>query len=156
MTDSGNGVLGAHAVLAKLAWAFRSDPGPARDHNEDYAGAFAPTVPDDAWDRPPVFAVCDGLGGHAAGEVASRTAVDALLATWQDGGSAGAHKDLRNAARAANTAVFDAALENGRSGMATTLTALSLSGHEAVIAHVGDSRAYLVRGDQCHQLTADH
>lgn len=152
----GNGRFASHAVLAKLAWAVRSEAGPVRDHNEDFAGAYAPTVPDDAWDRPPLFVVCDGLGGHAAGEVASRTAVDGLLAAWREGGFSGAQRDLRSAARAANVAVYDAALDGETRGMATTLTALALSGREAVIAHVGDSRAYLVRGDQCNQLTADH
>jgi serine/threonine protein phosphatase PrpC len=63
---------------------------------------------------------------------------------------------MRSAARAANTAVFDRSLTDGRSGMATTLTALTFAGRDAVIAHVGDSRAYVVRGDTCRQLTTDH
>jgi protein phosphatase len=58
--------------------------------------------------------------------------------------------------RAANVAVYDAALEHGRRGMGTTLTALTLAGTEAVVANVGDSRAYLVRGDECMPLTTDH
>jgi PPM family protein phosphatase len=152
----GNGRLSSHGVLAKVTWALRSEPGDVRPHNEDFAGAFAPTIPDDAWDRPPVFVVCDGLGGHAAGEVASRTAVDALLAAWREGQPSAPHRDLRNAARAANTAVYDAALEQGRRGMASTLTAMCLAGREAIISHVGDSRSYLVRQGQCTQLTADH
>src|SRR5436305_14516244 len=119
----GNGPLSAHGMLAKLSWALRSEPGDVRPHNEDFGGAFAPTIPDDAWDRWPLFIVCDGLGGHAAGEVASRTAVEAALAAWTGGAPSVAHKDIRAAARAANTAVFDAALETGRRGLATTLTA---------------------------------
>ena len=155
-SGEGNGRLASHAVLAKLAWAIRSEPGDVRPHNEDCAGAYAPTTPDDAWDRPPLFVVCDGLGGHAAGEVASRTAVDAMLASWQSGQAAAPHRDIRAAARAANTAVYDAALDQGQRGMATTLTALCLCGTDLVVAHVGDSRAYLVRDGQCTQLTADH
>ena len=154
--EAGNGRLAVHGILAKLSWALRSEPGDIRPHNEDYGGAFAPTIPDDAWDRGPLFVVCDGLGGHAAGEVASRTAVEAVLGAWTGGAPSAPHKDIRNAARVANAAVFDAALESGRRGMATTLTALTLAGREAVVAHVGDSRAYLVRGGQCTQLTADH
>jgi protein phosphatase len=154
--DVGNGPLSAHGVLAKLSWALRSEPGDVRTSNEDFAGAFAPTIPEDAWDRGPLFLVADGLGGHAAGEVASRVAVEAALAAWSEGSPGAPPQAIRAAARAANTAVFDAALEHGRRGMGTTLTALTLAGREAVIAHVGDSRAHLVRGGQCTQLTNDH
>ena len=79
-------MLASHGVLAKFQWAFRSDPGAVRDHNEDYAGVFAPTTPDDSWDRGPLFVVADGLGGHAAGEVASRVAVERavkLVVRWR-------------------------------------------------------------------------
>jgi protein phosphatase len=154
---SGNGKLAGHAILAKLAWAMRSEPGDVRPHNEDCAGVFAPTIPDDAWDRGPLFIVCDGLGGHAAGEVASRTAVDAVLAFWTTGTLGAPHQALRAAVRNANVAVFDAALVNRKQGgMATTMTALTLAGREAIIAHVGDSRCYLVRGEATTQLTNDH
>jgi protein phosphatase len=65
-------------------------------------------------------------------------------------------RSLRAATRSANTAVLDRAWTDSHAGMATTLTALTLAGREAVIAHVGDSRAYLVRAETCRQLTADH
>jgi PPM family protein phosphatase len=154
--DAGNGPLAGHAMLAKLAWALRSEAGDVRPHNEDYAGVFAPTIPDDAWDRGPLFIVADGLGGHAAGEVASRTAVEAAIEAWSRGNPPAPHQALRAATRTANVAVYDAALEARRRGMATTLTALTLAGREAIIAHVGDSRCYLVRGDGGTQLTNDH
>jgi protein phosphatase len=134
----------------------RSEPGDVRPHNEDCAGVFAPTIPDDAWDRGPLFIVCDGLGGHAAGEVASRTAVDAALAFWKAGTLGAPHSALRSAIRTANVSVFDAALQNKRRGMATTMTALTLAGREAIIGHVGDSRCYLVRGESTTQITDDH
>jgi len=153
---AGNGVISAHGVLAKLAWALRSEPGDVRPHNEDYAGAFAPTTPDDSWDRGPLVIVADGLGGHAAGEIASRVAVEAAIADWTRGGAQAPRQALRSAVRAANVAVYDAALEVGRHGMGTTITALTLAGHNALIANVGDSRAYRVRGEECTQLTADH
>ncbi|MBV8983955.1 MAG: serine/threonine-protein phosphatase [Acidimicrobiia bacterium] len=154
--DAGNGVIAAHGVLAKLTWALRSEPGDVRPHNEDYTGAFAPTTPDDSWDRGPLVIVADGLGGHAAGEVASRVAVDAAIADWTRGSAQAARQALRNAVRTANVAVYDAALERGRQGMGTTMTALTLAGHAALIANVGDSRTYRVRGESCEQLTADH
>ena len=145
-----------HSLLAKLSWALRSDPGKVRDHNEDCAGAFAPTIPDDAWDRGPLFVVCDGLGGHAAGEVASRMAVDAIIGAWTTGTPAAPHAALRSAVRQANLAVYDAALEKGKRGMSTTCTALTLAGREAIVAHVGDSRCYLVRQDEVSLITTDH
>jgi protein phosphatase len=154
--SAGNGHLREGAVLAKLSWGLVSDAGPARDHNEDFGGAFAPTIPDDAWTRPPLFAVADGMGGHAAGEVASRVAIESLLQDWTELSPGQTQSALRHAARTANTAVVDAGMEPGRRGMGTTLTAVALNGTEAVVGHVGDSRAYLVRGDACTQLTTDH
>ena len=153
---SGNGRLRRGAVLGKLRWGFCSDPGPVREHNEDYAGAFAPTTPYDAWDRGPLFVVADGMGGHAAGEVASRLAVERLIGSYRDGTPAPPHQAMRHAMRAANEAVLGAAMEPGRRGMGTTLAAVALQGTEVVAAHVGDSRAYLVHGDSCTQLTTDH
>ena len=153
---AGNGVIEAHGVFGKFQWAVRSDPGAVRDHNEDFAGAFALTTPDDSWDRGPLFVVADGLGGHAAGEVASRVAVERVLSSWMEGAAQAPNQALRNAVRDANVAVFDASLEAGKRGMGTTLVAVTLARTEALIAHVGDSRAYLARQDRCTQLTADH
>jgi protein phosphatase len=153
---SGNGSLRGHGLLSKFGWALCSEPGDVRPHNEDFAGAYALTTPDDAWDRGPLFVVCDGLGGHAAGEVASRAAVEAALGIWTAPDPRPPPQALRAAARAANAAVFDAALERRQRGMATTFTALTLAGCQAVVAHVGDSRCYLVRRGSCTQMTADH
>jgi len=152
----GNGQLTFVGEADKLSWALRSEPGEVRPHNEDFAGLFVLEGPDAAWDRGPLFVVADGLGGHAAGEVASRVAVQGMVAAWRDGPPGPPNQALRAAARAANVAVYDAALERGRRGMGTTLTSLTLAGRDAFIAHVGDSRAYLVRGRECHQLTSDH
>lgn len=156
-TPGGNGLLTAGGASRGLAWAMRSEPGPVRPHNEDYVGAFVPVAGDaPGGDRGPLFVICDGLGGHAAGEVASRTGVEAALSAWVAPNPAVAHQAARAAVRAANLAVYDASLQPGRRGMATTLTSLTLAGREAVVAHVGDSRAYLVRDGVCSQLTADH
>jgi PPM family protein phosphatase len=152
----GNGILAAHSVLGKLSWALRSETGDVRSSNEDFTDAFVPTAPDDAWDRGPLFVVADGMGGHAAGEVASRVAVEAALESWAGGSAAAPQQAVRSAIRNANTAVYDASLAPGRRGMGTTIVALTVAGREAVIGHVGDSRAYLVRDAECTQLTADH
>ncbi len=76
------------------------------------------------------------------------------LETWVSG-AAGSNA-LRGAMRSANLAVYDMANKPEHRGMGTTLTALCFEGSQAAIAHVGDSRAYLVRGEECTQLTADH
>jgi serine/threonine protein phosphatase PrpC len=154
----GNGTVVGQGATGGVAWAMRSEPGDVRPHNEDFVGAFIPDVAAGGAgaDRGPLFVVCDGLGGHAAGEVASRTAVESALNSWAASGPSAAHQAARSAVRAANLSVYDASLERGRRGMATTLTALTLAGREAVVAHVGDTRAYLVRDGVCSQLTADH
>jgi len=152
----GNGRLATHAVLGKLSWALVSDPGKVRPHNEDFAGAYAPTTPDDSWDRGPLWVLADGMGGHSAGEVASRMAVETLLASWTAGTPSAPAAALRSGVRAANGAVYDAGRETSRRGMGTTLCALTLAGTEVVIANVGDSRAYRVRDGDCTQLTTDH
>ena len=151
-SEAGNGQLASDGASGTVEWAYLSDPGAGRENNEDFAGAWAP----DGDDQAPLFAVADGMGGHAAGEVASRLAVETVLSWWRSGGFGAAHQRLRAAARAANVAVFDAGHDTGRRGMGSTLTALTLAGREVAIAHVGDSRAYLVRSGQAAQLTADH
>ncbi len=154
--DAGNGTLTSDARLHKLAWALRSVAGDVRPHNEDFAGCFVSDAPEDSWERPPLFVVADGMGGHAAGEVASRLAVEHMLEQWASGSPSIGASGLRSAARAANLAVIDAADAPGRRGMGTTLTALSLCGREACLAHVGDSRAYLLREGSVTQCTTDH
>ncbi|HTD50200.1 MAG TPA: protein phosphatase 2C domain-containing protein [Acidimicrobiia bacterium] len=152
----GNGVIRASGTFAKFAFGLVSEAGPLRDHNEDCAGAFVSTAPDDAWDRGPIFVVADGMGGHAAGEVASRLAVDTVIDRWTSRDPLTPPQGLRTAARAANEQIMQVALEPGKRGMGTTLLACALAGHDAHIAHVGDSRAYLVRDGECRQLTNDH
>jgi PPM family protein phosphatase len=147
------GTRSAHADLPELSWAIRSDPGVARAENEDFVGAYAPAEPED---RGPLFVVADGMGGHAAGEVASRIAVETVFGEWTSGPAAPPRPALRAAVRAANSAVFAASLDSEHRGMGTTIVALALAGNEALIGHAGDSRAYLIRNEQCSQLTADH
>ncbi len=156
----GNGHLLDGRTSDYLDWGLCSDQGPTRDHNEDFAVAVAEVDGEDQHDgrasRPPLFVVADGLGGHAAGEVASRTAGETALRQWVSGSFDDPPKALRAAVRAANTAVHIASFDAGCAGMGSTLTALTLTGDEAIVAHVGDSRAYLIRGDACLQLTSDH
>ena len=104
---------------------------------------------------PPLFAVADGLGGHQAGEVASRIAVDTLRDQAPRRADA---KGLGRAVRAANAAVMEAAANGrGRSGMGSTITAVMVDGLRLAVAHVGDSRAYLMHPDgSLERISQDH
>lgn len=103
---------------------------------------------------PPLFAVADGLGGHQAGEVASSIAIDTLL---EAAPRAADPKALGRAVRQANGAVIEAAeAGRGRAGMGTTLTAAMIDGNRIAVAHVGDSRAYLLHYGSLEQLSQDH
>ncbi|MDP9221096.1 MAG: protein phosphatase 2C domain-containing protein, partial [Actinomycetota bacterium] len=129
-----------------LRYAARSDVGLLRDGNEDslYAG-------------PRLLAVADGMGGHAAGEVASAVTIAALAPLDEDVPGADLLAALRTGVESANSQLremvsADPALE----GMGTTLTALLWAGARLGLVHVGDSRAYLLRDGELHQITHDH
>jgi serine/threonine protein phosphatase PrpC len=127
----------------KPAYAALTDVGRMRSHNEDSVLA-----------QPPLFAVADGLGGHEAGEVASSIAVETLRDHAPRRADSNA---LGRAVRAANREVLRAAREGiGRSGMGTTITAAIVEGGCIAVAHVGDSRAYLLHGGVLQRLTQDH
>lgn len=129
----------------RFEWATRSDVGLLRDHNEDAAW---PNVDGDTEDTLAI-AVADGMGGHAGGEVASAIALDTAM-------TVGGDPVMR--VQAANLAVVDAARLRPRlSGMGTTMTlALLDPDGDLDIAHVGDSRAYLLRDGTMEQITRDH
>lgn len=153
MTSTPGMTASAEAELPELSWALRSHPGAVRSDNEDFVGAYFPRVVEE---RAPLFVVCDGMGGHAAGEVASRMAVDTVLTTWTTASPTPTQQAVRSAMRQANAVVFGASLDAETRGMGTTCTVLALSGSEGIVGHVGDSRCYLVHRGQCSQLTADH
>jgi serine/threonine protein phosphatase PrpC len=120
-----------------------TDPGLKRGGNEDALLL-----------EPPLYAVADGMGGHRAGEIASRVAVDALLA---DAPRRADSKALGRAIRTANRAVMEAAEKSRtRAGMGTTLTAVMVDGTHLAVAHVGDSRAYLLHEGVLERITEDH
>ena len=140
----------------------KSDIGRKRPHNEDCFVAD-PSLG--------LYVVCDGMGGGNAGEVASRMAIETILAHIQsaavparrtdasphDPNLTRATNQLARAIQAANTAIFDASREQPRyAGMGTTVAAVRLSGRTLSIAHVGDSRVYLIRSGAMQPLTADH
>ncbi|MDY0341099.1 MAG: Stp1/IreP family PP2C-type Ser/Thr phosphatase, partial [Coriobacteriia bacterium] len=127
------------------------DPGYAGD---SHVGRVRPGNEDAFLIAPPLFAVADGLGGHQAGEIASSLAIDTLLEAAPRSADT---KALNRAVRQANTAVIEAAASGrGKSGMGTTLTAVMIDGLRLAVAHVGDSRAYLLHLGTLQQLTDDH
>ena len=101
-------------------------------------------------------AIADGMGGHNAGEIASGLAVETYGQSLRDSGKINGAA-MRMAVEKANTAVYEESLRVPRySGMGTTFTALAQSGTDLHIAHVGDSRAYLIRHGAIMRLTIDH
>lgn len=130
-----------HAV--EEAFGARTDVGYTREHNEDSLLV-----------QPPLYVVCDGMGGHEAGEVASEIAVRELRAHAPAEPDADA---LGRAVDEANLAIIRAVSEGvGREGMGTTCTAAMLEGDHLAIAQCGDSRAYLLHNGALQQLTRDH
>ena len=127
----------------KLAAASATHQGLVRANNED---AFLID------DQRALFAVADGMGGHRGGEVASRTAIEALRASVANG------SPLHEAIERANAAVLSrAAGDDELTGMGTTLTAVTtVGGRRLLIGHVGDSRAYLLHDGELHRATDDH
>lgn len=133
-------------MTLSLRFAARSDVGLLRDGNEDsgYAG-------------PRLLAVADGMGGQAAGEVASATVIEELADLDTDVPGSELLDTLASAVDNANDQLGAMMEDNPRlEGMGTTLTALYFSGTRIGIVHVGDSRAYLLRDGDLHQITHDH
>jgi serine/threonine protein phosphatase PrpC len=146
----------------KLDAAMVTDVGVVRDHNEDSAFIDA---------AKHFFVVADGMGGHAAGEVASAMAVETVKKTLEaararvtafakkpsEDGRRELVQLLQSAVLAAHQAVFQrGSRESDKQGMGTTLDVLLVAGAEAFVAHVGDSRTYLIRDGRASQITTDH
>jgi serine/threonine protein phosphatase PrpC len=162
VSQSPNEPMGTENPKIRLRAALRTDVGVVRDHNEDSAHVDGDSQ---------FFIVADGMGGHAAGEVASAMAVDTVrqtlegarpqivgfAATPDDDGRKNIVALLESAVRAAHQAVYQrGSREADKQGMGTTLDVVLVSGPEAFVAHVGDSRTYLIRDGRAAQITTDH
>ncbi|HET9898599.1 MAG TPA: PP2C family serine/threonine-protein phosphatase [Streptosporangiaceae bacterium] len=133
-------------MTTSLRYTVRSDVGLLREGNEDsaYAG-------------PHLLAIADGMGGHAAGEVASAVAIKTLVPLDTDPRGTDMLRALGDAIASANATLHDITLSDpATEGMGTTLTALLWSGDEVALCHIGDSRAYLLRDGVLRQITHDH
>jgi serine/threonine protein phosphatase PrpC/CRP-like cAMP-binding protein len=160
-----HGIIPARMNANPLRFFAATDVGLVRDHNEDNFLVDK---------KLGVFIVCDGMGGHAAGEVASAIAVRTMheeLKREKDlledfvNGATGAAKVtpreivalLEHAVQAACSKIHsEANIDDAKRGMGTTLSALLVLGSRGFVAHVGDSRIYLMRGGNVHQVTEDH
>jgi len=145
--------------MLELEFAQLSDAGKVRGHNEDFIGYARPSTPEQVRTHGWLFALADGCGGHDRGEVASHLAVDTLVnGFYASPVGEAARVSLQRLVQSANTRICDfaATASPGGSSMATTLVACHLRYDRATVAHVGDSRCYLIRGSHATVLTHDH
>ncbi len=155
--ESSPGIL--NMTAPKLDFSGQTDIGTRRRVNQDTYATDLETG---------LFLICDGMGGHAGGEIASRMAVDLVMSEMRSAKPDGANHDgssrpisargqiLRSALIKANTAIYQAAHGSENAGMGSTIVALMITGKTATVAHIGDSRAYLFRRGKLRQLTEDH
>jgi len=150
---------GAKSSMLDVEFSQLSDPGRVREHNEDFLGYVTPATPAEARTHGWLFALADGVGGQEKGEVASRSAVESLLAGFRAAaGGEPLAPLLRRLVQAANAHVLGTGLAASPGGVAiaTTLVTCALRFDRVVVAHVGDSRCYLIRRGHVRVLTRDH
>ncbi len=136
--------------MVEISCSGLSDVGMVREANEDSMAVL---------DELGLFLVADGMGGHKAGKEASSLSVERFVETLRVLDVAGTNpaERLRLATSHANASIFETAQsDESLSGMGTTVVALLFAEGRAALSHVGDSRAYLVRGNRIRQLTDDH
>ena len=145
----------------KISVMAATDTGRVRDHNEDDYVALG------GKESPPgvdaLLVVADGMGGHAAGEVASKMTVDGIVQSLNDQGEEVSKLEgnafgafLGKVLEDVNQDVWQAAQEDDKRGMGTTCTLAAIRGDQLFLAHIGDSRAYLLRDGEMHQVSKDH
>ena len=130
-----------------------TDVGQKRTVNQDFV--FTSETP--VGNLPNLFVVADGMGGHKAGDFASSYAVEVLLSTIREDENSNPVKIIRAAIETANTQLLREASDNeAMSGMGTTMVLVTIVGHYAYVANVGDSRLYLIDENKISQITKDH
>jgi serine/threonine protein phosphatase PrpC len=145
--------------MLDLEYCELTDTGIVREHNEDFIGHYVPANPDESRTHGWLFVVADGVGGQDRGEVASQAAVESVIAGFRSAARGEAlTASLPRIVQKANLKVYETgrAASPGGVNMATTIVACALRYDRAVIAHVGDSRCYLIRHGIAQQLTRDH
>jgi PPM family protein phosphatase len=154
-------------MFENVRYAVKSDVGLHRHNNEDYFLIVGPSSNRyNLKQSGMTFVIADGLGGHAAGEIASRMACEEVVSAYysddvlfkdQTDTHEGKVRKLEQATRSAHNKIIRLAKEKGEwRGMGTTLSVLVLTENKALIAHVGDSRIYLCRKNASERMTIDH
>ncbi|MBI3394052.1 MAG: serine/threonine-protein phosphatase, partial [Nitrospirae bacterium] len=148
---------GAVAIADSLQFGSLTDVGVVRSENQDAMGFRVPDDPEDVAGKGALFVVADGMGGHKGGATASRLAVKTILDRYFNSRAGEPGDRIRSAIEAANRAVLlKSQSDKGLDGMGTTVVALVVRPPNAYVAHVGDSRAYVVRNGAIRQITKDH
>jgi protein phosphatase len=141
----------------RVTTAAATDVGRRRSGNEDSYASWAAEDDAAAHAADHLLVVCDGMGGSNAGEVASRMAADTVVREFVAAPADDTATALAHAVQAANQQIWEhSRSQQDLNGMGTTCTAVALKGDQVLVAHVGDSRAYLVRAHRARQITADH
>ena len=140
-----------------IAFAELTDIGMRRANNQDSLACLPAKSEDRYLSRGHLFVVADGMGAHAAGELASKIATEKIAMHYFRSASGDSIEMLRDSMTEANTAIHQRGQSNPEfHNMGTTASSLVLSPHGAVVAHVGDSRVYRLRDRVLEQLTFDH
>jgi protein phosphatase len=135
----------------------KTDLGSVRENNEDKFDMLEPADPGFLASKGRIYGVADGMGGHSAGQIASELALKTVIQRYYRDPSPQIVESLRDAIGEANRLVYETAqLIPERQGMGTTLTVAVLREDRITVAHVGDSRAYVIRDGDAHQVTHDH
>mgnify|MGYP002174374068 CR=1 FL=1 len=145
----------------KISVMAATDIGRVRDHNED--DYVAPGGKESPPGVDSLLVVADGMGGHAAGEVASKRTVEGIVPSLHEQGQESSKLEgnalgafLGKVLEEVNHEVWQAAQEDDKRGLGTTCTLAAIRGDQMFLAHIGDSRAYLLRDGELHQVSKDH
>ncbi|MBN2555458.1 MAG: serine/threonine-protein phosphatase [Anaerolineales bacterium] len=143
--------------ILNVTSAVLTHPGRKRPHNEDFVAYYEPETYSEWAEKGCLYIVADGVGGAAKGEKASQFAAQDVLFRYDNDADPDPGARLRRALRAAGNAIYDHAERSGSfTRMATTMVAAVVRGDRLTVANVGDSRAYLIRSGNVHQITTDH
>jgi PPM family protein phosphatase len=145
--------------MLEVEFSQLSDAGKVRPRNEDYLGHVAPSSAEQARSHGWLFALADGVGGQRQGGVASRAAVEEVLGAFRRAAPMESHSSLLSRlVQGANARICETEALAGPSGsgMSSTIVVCGLRYDRATIAHVGDSRCYLIRNQKARAITSDH
>jgi PPM family protein phosphatase len=144
-------------MALQLEIGHRTDVGRRRDHNEDCLGIYRPTAAEEIAHRGTMLVVADGMGGYAAGEIASRLAVEQVVNSFYQDLTSEIDDSLIKALHNANRAVIDKANDDQeKQGMGTTMAVAVIRDEDLSVTNVGDSRVYLLRNGNLSQVSQDH